>query len=112
MQVGTQPPSPSEPPSLASVSGAAVPGFVGHNVVLAFDSSIVPSGSALTFWTGNAFQGYQSLGSAVIGNNPMVVTIPAASTISAGAGLTVTAGTSAGAFNVIGQFPPPVTPPP
>lgn len=112
-QIETEPADTSEPPSQMSASASTIPGFVsGTNVVLAFDSSVVPTGSDLTFWTGNSIQGFQSLGSAVLGNNPLVVAIPFANATLDGRNFTVTAGTSSGSSNVIGQFPPPgLTPP-
>src|SRR5262249_12516351 len=91
---------------LALVSHSAFPGFVGQNVVFAIDSSVVPAGSGLIIWAGNSIQGFQHLGSVVLGNNPMVVTIPSAITTTAGLGITVTAATSSGSSNVIGQIPP------
>ncbi len=112
-QIGTEPASTSEPPSLASVSSNAIPGFVsGTNMVLAFDSSVVATGSDLTFWTGNSSQGFHLLGSAVLGNNPLVVAIPFSNATLDARNFTVTAGTSSGSSNVIGQFPlPGLTPP-
>lgn len=112
-QIETEPASTPETPLLASDSGTAIPGFVSStNVVLAFDSSVVPTGSDLTFWTGNSIQGFQSLGSAVMGDNPLVVTIPSATSTSPGTTLTVTAGNGAGSFTVIGQFAPSNATPP
>jgi len=79
-------------------SSGNVPGFVsGTNLVMAFDSSVVPNGSAVTFWVGN-----QWVGSTVTGDNPTVVTIPTATSPSWN--VTVTANSSSGSSNVIGQF--------
>lgn len=105
-QVETEPTSTPETPLLSSASSNAIPGFVsGTNTVLAFDSSVAPTGSELAFWSGNSIVGFHSLGSAVMGNNPLVVTIPSTAT-SSGTTLTVTAGNGSGSFTVIGQFAP------
>lgn len=106
-QIETEPASTPDSPPLASVSGNEMLGFVGTNVVLAFKSSpVVPTGSELTFWSGDSAIGFHSLGSAVMGNDPLVVTIPSAATTSPGTTLTVTAGIGTGSFTVIGQFVP------
>lgn len=95
----------SESSSLASASSNAIPGFVsGTSAVLAFDSSVVPTGSSLTFWTATSWGQFQSLGAVVLGNNPMVVTIPFAVTTWEGGNVTVVAATANGSSNVIGQF--------
>lgn len=112
-QIETQPAGTPESPLLASVSGHAIPGFVSTtNVFLAFDSSVVPTGSDLNFWSGNSIQGFQFLGSAVLGNNRLVVAIPFANATPDGMNFTVTAGNGSGSFNVIGQYHPPNPAPP
>lgn len=79
-------------------SSGNIPGFIsGTNLVMAFDSSVVPNGSAVTFWAGN-----QWIGSTVTGDNPTVVTIP--TTTPPGWNVTVTANSVSGSSNVIGQF--------
>jgi len=79
-------------------SSGNIPGFQsGTNLVLAFDASVVPNGSAVAFWVGN-----QWIGGTVTGDNPTVVTIPTAT--SPGWNLTITANSSTGSSNVIGQF--------
>src|SRR5882724_8378722 len=104
-QAGEQEPSP-----VASASSNAVPGFVsGTNAVLAFDSSVVPAGSSLTFLTATASGQFQSLGATVLGSNPLVVTIPLGSPTWVGGNVTVIAGTPNRATNVLGQFPVPGT---
>jgi len=113
-QIETQPASTPETPLLASDSGDAIPGFVSNtNVFVAFKPSpVVPSGSALNFWTGDSIQGFQPLGSAVLTDNPMVVTFSAAGPNSVGMNFTLTPGNAAGSFNVIGQSPPTNSTPP
>jgi len=104
-QAGEQEPSP-----VASASSNAVPGFVsGTNAVLAFDSSVVPAGSSLTFLTATASGQLQSLGATILGSNPLVVTIPLGSLSWAGGNFSVIAGTPNESTNVLGQFPVPGT---
>jgi len=104
-QTGEQEPSP-----VASASTNVVPGFVsGTNAVLAFDSSVVPTGSSLSFLTATSSGQFQSLGATVLGRNPLVVTIPLGSPTWAGGNITVIAGTPNGSTNVLGQFPVPGT---
>ncbi|HEU0011811.1 MAG TPA: hypothetical protein VFT34_18495 [Verrucomicrobiae bacterium] len=104
-QTELEPTGASEPPFQGSASTNAIPGFVsGTNAVLAFDSSVVPTGSALTFWTSTSPAQSQSLGTAVLGNNPMVVTIPFAVTSWSGGNVTVIAATPNGPSNVIGRL--------
>lgn len=94
-----------EPDPLTTAAAGGVPGFIsGTNAVLAFDGSVVAPGSRLTFWSSASGEWYQLIGSSVLGNHPMVVTVP----FSAGAGatLTVTAGNDSGSSNILGQFPP------
>ena len=113
-----EPADRSEPPSLASASTNAVPGFIsGTNMVLAFDASVVPTGSCLTFWTATSWGQYESLGAAVLGDNPLVVTVPFATRTWAGANtwaggnITVIAGTADGTTNVF-HIPTPGPVPP
>jgi len=104
-QPETQPGNAPDPNLQAATSASSVPGFVaGTNAVLAFDSSVVAAGATLRFWSGISGQWYQLIGSSVLGQNPMVVTIPFSS--ANGATLTVTAGNGFGSSNVLGQFPP------
>ena len=100
-------PATTEISSAASTSTSAVPGFIpgtGSNAVLAFDSSVVPSGSLLTFWSTSANGGYQSLGGAILGNNPMAVLVPLNYAGNSSASFTVTAGMPNGPSNVLGHF--------
>jgi hypothetical protein len=84
---------------------SSVPGFVsGTNAILAFDSSVATPGATLSFWSGTSGQSYQLIGLSVLGNNPMVVTIPFSST--GGGTLTVMTASGAGSSNMLGQFPP------
>ena len=106
-QIETEPAGTPETPSVTSVSDTEIIGFVGTNVVLAFKpSSSLPPGSDLTFLSGNSIQGYQPVGSAVLTDNPMVVTFSAPVPNSTGTIFSLTPGSTAGAFNVIVQSPP------
>lgn len=61
-------------------SSGDVPGYLkrdaGKELVLAFDPTIVSGGSKLEFWSDSPVSGHRLMGSAVTGENPMVVTIP------------------------------------
>ncbi len=104
-QVELEPAGAPESSALASASSNAIPGFVsGTSAVLAFDSSVVPTGSSLTFWTATSWGQFQNLGTVVLGNYPMVVTMPFAVTTWEGGNVTVVAATANGPSNVIGQF--------
>jgi hypothetical protein len=99
--------------SLVATSTTGIPAFVlGDKAYLAFDSSVLMNGSSLTFFTGTASQGFQTLGTAVFGNNPLVVTIPLANTTHDGLNLTVTAGTPSGTVNTFVPLQTPVSTPP
>jgi hypothetical protein len=87
-----------------------VPGFIsGTNAVLAFDASVAPVGSALTFWAHSAGQ-FQSLGGTMLGINPTVVSVPFR-TFGAQS-IAVLAGTTNGSIFFIGQFATPAVPGP
>ena len=104
-QTELEPTGAPESSALASAPSNAVPGFVsGTNAVLAFDSSVVPAGGSVTFLTVTSWGQFQSLGTARLGNNPMVVTIPFGVSSWAGGNVTVVAATADGVSNVIGQF--------
>ncbi len=96
----------------AAGSSASVPGFVsGTNAVLAFDSSVVPSGTSLSFWTAASGGQYQSLGTTTVGNNPVVVTVPFSANDPNGSSLTIMSASPGGLSNVFqfstpGVFPP------
>lgn len=101
--------------SLSVRSSGTIPGYLrndsGNGLVLAFDPSIVSSGSTLSFWNTSG-ENYQFIGGALTGENPMVVTVP---TERLNGDLTITASSAFGASNVLGNFfiiryPPP--PPP
>jgi hypothetical protein len=97
----------------ASSSSSAIPGFVsGTNVIVIVGTSAATAGSSLTFSTGTASQGSQFLGTAVLGNNPLVVTIPMGNMSADGVNLTVTTATPSGSFNTFGPSVQPVAPPP
>jgi hypothetical protein len=103
----------AEPASVSATSSLsasnAIPGFVsGTNTLLAFDSSVATPGSLITFWNTTPDQFNQALGSAVLGTNSLVVTIPFTTWGQNGATLTVTAVNSLGLSNVLGQLLPAV----
>jgi len=103
-QVETHPVITSEPASVASAPTNAIPGFVsGTNAVLAFDTSVAAAHSELTFLRSAPDGQNYSLGTAVLGDNPMVVTIPfvASSQLST---ITVIGATAQGGSNLLGQF--------
>ena len=101
----THPVTSTEPSVVASASSNAVPGFTtGTNAVLAFDSSIVPTGSLLTFWRTSGNGQFQTLGGAVLGTSPLAVLVPYNFSASAGGNLTVTAAMPNGASNVVGHL--------
>jgi hypothetical protein len=105
MPVEVTPSDAQESPLLASASSNAVPGFVsGTNAVLAFDSSVVPTGSSLSFWSARSWGQLYPIGSTTLGNYPMVVTIPLTTSSSAGGSVTVIGGMPNGTSNVIGHF--------
>lgn len=87
-----------------SVSSNGVAGFIaGTSAYLAFDSLLVPSGSALTFWmTGDTGQ-YQALGNTTYGNNPLLITVPTSAGTGPGAVFTVTATTPGGVVTNVGH---------
>jgi len=109
----------SESPSFAYAyaPSSAIPGFVaGTNVFVAFGSSVVQPGGQVTFWNGTPGQWSQPVGTARVGNNTTVVTIPLASlyasgTFASGLNLFVTATTAAGQSNSV-QFSTPPAPQP
>jgi uncharacterized coiled-coil protein SlyX len=95
-----------------SPSISAIPGFVsGTNVVMIVGTSAAPIGSLLTFWSSTAGQGSQPLGTAVLANNTLVVTIPMGNMPPDGLNITVTTSAPSGSSNTVGPFVEPVTPP-
>lgn len=109
---------PAEP-ALAGTSARVVAatgsliGFVsGDSLLLAFGSNVVPRAQELQFWAGEPDHEEELLiGTASLGQNPIVILIPLGVAPSGGWTLTVTGVTSAGASNVFGQVfivaPPP-----
>lgn len=88
-------------------AGGGIPAFVlGDSMVLALDTSLAPSGSVVTVSTGPVGQSQQPVGTMVLGDNPVAVLIPFASTSANGQTVTVRA-FSAGGSSVIGQFSTP-----
>lgn len=87
------------PVAPASVgSSGDIPGFLsGTNLVLAFDASVVPNGSAVVFWVDD-----QWVGGTVTGDNPTVVTIPTST--GPGWNVTITTNSTSGSPQIIGQF--------
>ena len=99
--------------TLASASLTGIPAVVlGDRAYLAFDSSVVTNGTALTFFAGTSSLGFQTLGTAVLGSNRLVVTVPLGNTTSDGLGITVNAATSSGLFNTFVPIPTPASRPP
>ena len=92
--------------------------FTAHSPFLATAGTAIQAiflgyaGSFLTFLTTTSWGQYQSLGSATLGNNPMVVTIPFGVSSLAGGNVSVFAGTPNGPSNLIGQFTSPISTPP
>ena len=94
-----------EQPVLASALSNPVPGFIsGTNAVLAFDSSIVPTGSLLSFWTTTPAGQMRPLGRTLMGVDPLVVTVPFATTSWQNGNVTVLAGSAHGPSSVLGHF--------
>ena len=113
LQAEHGPAETSESLSLTTASTRGIPVFAfGNTAYLAFDSTVVTNGSLLTFFAGTASQGYQSLGTAVLRNNPLVVAIPLANTTLGGLSFTVTAATASGPLNTFGPPSAPVSTPP
>lgn len=108
--------APASTASLSVRSSGTIPGYLrndsGNGLVLAFDPSIVSSGSTLGFWNSSS-ENHQLIGGALTGDNPMVVTVP---TDQLNGNLTITASSAFGSSNVLGHFfiiryplPPPGT---
>lgn len=101
----------------ASASGAsatnAMAGFVsGNDAFLAFDSTVVPTGSSVTFWATTMWGENLLLGNTILQNNPVVVAVPASAGGGNGTTLTIMATTPAGTVTTIGQvYSPPVSSP-
>jgi hypothetical protein len=99
--------------TLVSASVTGIPAVVlGDRAYLAFDSSVVTNGTALTFFAGTSSLGFQTLGTAVLGSNRLVVTVPLGNATSDGLGITVNATTSSGLFNTFVPIPTPASRPP
>lgn len=101
-KVQTQVAGASEPPPPPVAPGGTIPAFSsGDKLIVAVDSTIAPSGSHLTFSAETANQGQQPLGTAVLGDNPLVVMLPLVAASENGWTLTATAGTAFGISNII-----------
>ena len=91
-------------------TSGTIPAFVsGNNIVIAIDSTIAPSGSQLTFSAAPDNQAQQTLGTTILGDNPLVVTLGGFSTN--GGTLTITAGTFVGPSNIFHTYIPGTRPP-
>jgi hypothetical protein len=105
-QSQTEEPGAQAPATPISVQpSGSIPGYLrndlGKELVLAFDPTIVSRGSTLGFWSGTPNESHQLIGTALTGDNPMVVTLP---TDGISGDLTITANPASGPSNVIGQF--------
>jgi hypothetical protein len=95
-----------QPPAGASVPN--IPAFVsGDSLIVAVDSTIAPSGSQLSFSTRGNVQA--PLGTAILGSNPLVVTLPL-STVAGNGGSVIINVNNAGGQSQI-QFVAPVAGP-
>ena len=66
----------------------------------------------LTFWNTSFYGHSQSVGSAVLGDNPLVVSVPFSMHTLQGGNVTVIGNTTNGAVIFLGQYSTPVTPGP
>ncbi|HTI97730.1 MAG TPA: hypothetical protein VL527_02415 [Dongiaceae bacterium] len=104
-QVQTQPTGTGEDSvSLANLYTNAIPGGISSsNLFVAVDSSVVPMGTSVAFWMVTAGGSYLPMGTAVLGSNPMVVTVPTSAWGSIGGGyFTVTATGGGGTTTTLG----------
>ena len=94
-------------PALVGPTIGAIPGFVsGTNVVLAFDTSMVPLGTSITLFSETDNFVLQPQSTLTVGTNPLVVTMPLVTSPSGGLNLAVTAGTvSFGPVNLVVRPP-------
>jgi hypothetical protein len=93
--------------ALTNASAAAIPAFMsGTNMIVALDSTFAPAGSQVTFSTGSD----SPLGTAIMGTNALVVTIPLSGAGGSGQILTISSvtsgGNSAGSSNALQFFIP------
>ena len=97
-------------PAAPNVQSDAVPAFVsGDDVIVAIDPSVAAPGSQLTFWDET---GSEALGSATIGEDPLVVKFAARSfTGHSGTGLLITAEEPSGASGLIQLQPQEISEP-
>lgn len=103
-----QPAASSEANLATTVSvrtSGEIPGYLkrdaGKDLVLAFDPTIVASGSTIEFWSGSAVSGFKFVGRTMTGENPLVVTIP---TEQLTGDLTISTHSGPTPPKVIGQF--------
>jgi hypothetical protein len=91
------------PPRMVTATGSLV-GFVsGDSLYLAFGSNTVPRGQELQFWVGTPDDGEQLLGTAMLGENPLVVVAPMSIGGPNGT-LTIIGVSATGVSNVFGQI--------
>jgi len=88
-------------PSISVRSNGKIPGYLGKELVMALDPTILPRGSTVEFWRSSSDQGQQLIGSTMTSDNPMVVTM---STEGISGDLTITASQTPGTSNPIGHF--------
>jgi hypothetical protein len=102
-------PTPAQPKTesqLVDLADPTIPAFVsGDNLVVALDPSVVPPNSSLTFAVHASSFGATD-GSFVMGNNPVLVTIPFSSGSGGGVFLTVGTTSSSGQSNTTQFFVP------
>jgi hypothetical protein len=96
-------PAPVSPPPMVMATGSLV-GFVsGDTLYLAFGSNTVPRAREIQFWAGAPEDGEQLLGTATLGENPLVMMIP--TSFGGPNGMLTIIGVSAtGISNVFGQI--------
>jgi hypothetical protein len=90
--------------------GSTIPAFIsGTNMFVAIDPLLAPAGSQVSISTGS--NGQQTLGTAMMGSNALVIAVPVGSAYPNGQTLTITTGTSVGLSNIFQYFIPGTSPP-
>jgi hypothetical protein len=110
LQTGAQR-SDTPAPSLATnAPGSTIQAFIsGTNMFVAIDPLLAPAGSQVSISTGS--NGQQTLGTAMMGSNALVIAVPVGSAYPNGQTLTITTGTSVGLSNIFQYFIPGTSPP-
>lgn len=95
---------PNSPAISIRPSGNNIPGYLGENgtFVMALDSTIAPRDSQVFIMNGTSVEGYHLIGSALLRDNPMVISF--SSDALANGDVLVTATPAGGASNFIGSF--------